>query len=88
MREMIDVARKCGVPLEYELVDRLLEKVLGMAGVYSSMYVDSKEKRPMEHEVILGSALRKAREFDIDVPTLSALYAMIEAIDGTNRQNK
>lgn len=45
MREVIDVGRKCGVPLEYELADQLIEKVLAMPSpIFSSMYVDSKEE--------------------------------------------
>ena len=88
MQEMIDVAKRCGVPLEDGLKDRLFDKVLNMAGVYSSMYVDMREGRPMEVEIILGTALKKAREFDIDVPVLSALYSMIVAVDERLRRTK
>ncbi|KAK3680488.1 hypothetical protein LTR37_021201, partial [Vermiconidia calcicola] len=88
MREMIDVAQRCGVPVEYELVDRLLDKVLGMAGVYSSMYVDMKENRPMEVEIILGSAVKRAKEFGMDIPVLGAVYSLVTAIDQRIRNGK
>ena len=42
MQEMIDVAQRCNVDIKYELVDRLIERILGMNGVYSSMYRDMK----------------------------------------------
>ena len=71
MREMITVAQKCDVPLQLSLADELIDKVLNVVGaVYSSMYVDMREGRAMEIEVILGTAVKKAREFGIEVPVL------------------
>jgi 2-dehydropantoate 2-reductase len=71
MREMIIVAQKCHVPLKLELAEELVDKVLNVVGAtYSSMYVDMREGRAMEVEVILGTAVKKAREFGIDVPVL------------------
>ena len=81
MQEVIMVAQQSGVPLGDDLVDRLFHKILNMDGVYSSMYVDSKEGRAMEVEVILGTPLKKARELGVDVPTLSVMYSTIYAID-------
>ena len=43
MREVIDVARKCGVPLEYSLIDTLINKILALPGIGSSMQTDAKE---------------------------------------------
>ncbi|KAK3058586.1 i-AAA protease yme1 [Extremus antarcticus] len=88
MRELIDVARRCNVPIDYELVDRLLEKVLAMKGVYSSMYVDSQEGRPLEVDVILGTAVRKAAEFGMEVPALKMVYALTVAVDQRIRASK
>jgi ketopantoate reductase len=81
MREMIDVANRCEVPLDFDLADRLIEKVLGMKPLFSSMYVDSKEGRPLEVDVILGTAVRKAEEFGLDVPVLRTVYALTVAVD-------
>lgn len=89
MGEMIDVAKRLGVGIDHDLVGRLMEKILSMKGVYSSMYVDSQEGRPLEVDVILGTAVRKAREFGIEVPVLKMVYAMTVAVDrriGSNKQ--
>ena len=87
MREVIDVANRCGVAIGYELIDHFVDKLTNMQPVYSSMYKDAVEGRAMEVEVILGVPVKKAREFEMDVPVLSALYAMITAIDAHNRQS-
>jgi len=42
MKEVIDVARKCGVPLEYSLIDTLINKILALPGIGSSMQADAK----------------------------------------------
>lgn len=83
MREMISVARKCGVPLEEGLADSLVEKVLAMQPIFSSMYVDMKEGRPMEVEVILGTPMKRAVEFGMEdeVPVLRTIFALVTAID-------
>lgn len=82
MREVIDVGRKCGVPLEYELADQLIEKVLAMPSpIFSSMYVDSKEGRALEVDVILGYPMKKAKEFGMEVPVLRTIYGLTMAVN-------
>lgn len=89
MREMITVAQRCDVPLKLELADELIDKVLNVVGaVYSSMYVDMREKRAMEVEVILGTAVKRAREFGIEVPVLGIVYALVNAADVRIRTGK
>jgi ketopantoate reductase len=70
MLEVISVAQRCGVPLKNELVDVLMTRILSLPGIFSSMYVDAKEGRSLEIDVIL------------DVPTLATLYALLKAVDG------
>ncbi|KAI7334748.1 2-dehydropantoate 2-reductase [Hortaea werneckii] len=82
MREVIDVARRCEVPIGYELVDELMRKINSVPGIFSSMHTDSKEGRPLEVDVILGYPMKKAREFGMDLPTLTAVYAMTMAVNG------
>ncbi|KAK5708091.1 i-AAA protease yme1 [Elasticomyces elasticus] len=82
MREVIDVAKRCDVPLEHSLVDVHIERILAVPGIFSSMHEDSKQGRPLEVDVILGYPMKKAREFGMDVPTLSAVYAMVMAVNG------
>lgn len=81
MREVIDVARKCGVPLQYELIDVLLDRILAMQPIGSSMQMDCKMGRPMEVDVILGTPVRKGRELGVPIPTLEVLYTLLLAIN-------
>lgn len=82
MHEMIEIALSCNVPLEHGLVDELIERILAMPGIGSSMQTDAKAGRKLELEVILGVPLRRAREHKIDAPTLASIYALTEAVDG------
>lgn len=82
MREVIDVARACDVPVQYELVDLLIDRILNMPSIVSSMQTDFKMRRPMEVDVILGTPVRKARELGVPIPTLEVLYTLLVAING------
>lgn len=82
MLEVIRVGQRCGVPLEEELVEVLLQRILSLPGIYSSMYVDAKEGRHLEIDVILGYPIRRAKDFGMDVPTLATLYTLLKAVDG------
>ncbi|KAI1009062.1 hypothetical protein LB504_001969 [Fusarium proliferatum] len=81
MKEVIDVANALGVPLEYELIDRLLDKILAMPPIGSSMRTDYENGKPMEVEVILGYPVRKGRELGTDVATIETLYTILLAIN-------
>lgn len=81
MREVIDVARKCGVPLQYSLIDQLINKILAMPPIGSSMQADYKAGRKMEVEIILGHPVRKAKELQVPVPVLDTLYTLLTAIN-------
>jgi 2-dehydropantoate 2-reductase len=81
MTEVINVARALDVPIEYELIDRLLEKILGMPPIGSSMRTDYENGKPMEVEVILGYPVKKGKELKIDVGTIETLYAVLLAIN-------
>ncbi|KAF7558173.1 hypothetical protein G7Z17_g75 [Cylindrodendrum hubeiense] len=54
MKEVIDVARALGVPIEYELIDRLFERILRMPPIGSSMRTDYENGKPIEVDIILG----------------------------------
>lgn len=81
MREVIDVGRKCGVELDYGLVDRLMDKINAMPGIGSSMQTDCLNKRPMEIDVILGFPARKAKELGVETPVLDTIQALVRAVD-------
>lgn len=81
MKEVIDIANKSGVPVEYDLIDRLISKILAMPPIGSSMQVDFKAERPMEVEVILGYPCKLAKDLGMDAPTLETLYLVLAAVN-------
>jgi 2-dehydropantoate 2-reductase len=80
MREMIDIAQRCNVPLTYDLADELMAKVKTMGRIGSSMQQDAKAGRPLEVDVILGHPVHKAREFGMDTPVLDTVFALTTAV--------
>ncbi|KAL4953803.1 FMN-dependent dehydrogenase-domain-containing protein [Aspergillus filifer] len=85
MREVIAIARGCGVQLHDGLVDQLMDRINAMPGIGSSMQTDCRSGRPMEIDVILGFPVRKARELGIQAPYLESLYVVLRAVDGRIR---
>jgi 2-dehydropantoate 2-reductase len=81
MKEVIDVAGALGIVLEYDLIDKLLERILAMPPIGSSMRTDYEKGNPMEVEVILGYPVRKGKELGIDVSTIETLYLLLTAIN-------
>lgn len=81
MREVIDVGRKAGVPLEYELIDTLIDRILAMPTIGSSMQVDCKAGKPMEVDIILGTPYKKGKQLGVPTPTLDVLYTLLLAVN-------
>ncbi|KAK0388575.1 hypothetical protein NLU13_4818 [Sarocladium strictum] len=82
MCEVIDVAQRCGVPIKHGLADEQIAMVTGLGPIGSSMQTDYKAGRPMEVEIILGYPVRKARELNMQTPTLETIYLILTAING------
>jgi 2-dehydropantoate 2-reductase len=87
MKEVIDVARKCEVPLEYELVDRLMDRIHSLQPINTSMQIDYKNERPMEVDVIIGFPVQKAKELGVATPILDTLYVVLTAINNRLIEN-
>lgn len=81
MREIISVARALELPVGYELVDRLMEKILSMPPISSSMRVDYENGKPMEVDMILGYPVRKGRELGLDIGTAETIYIILMAVN-------
>lgn len=81
MTEVIDVANATGVPIEYELVDTLIKKILDMPPIGSSMRADYENGRLLEVDVILGYPVKRGRELGLDIRTLETLYTILVAIN-------
>ena len=88
MREVIDVARACDVPLDDDLVDRLVNKILAMPPIGSSMRTDVENGRPLEVEVILGTPVKRATQKGLQTPVLHTLYTVMRGIDKRLRQQQ
>lgn len=81
MGEVIDVARKAGVPIEYDLIDRHMDKILAMPGTRTSMQTDAMNGTPLELDVILGVPVKKGRELGVSIPTLETIYILLLAVN-------
>lgn len=81
MKEVIDVARALGVDLGYGVIDKLIDKILAMPPIGSSMRTDYEKGNPMEVEIIMGYPVRKGKELGIDVSTMETLYLLLTAIN-------
>ncbi|EXJ59883.1 2-dehydropantoate 2-reductase [Cladophialophora yegresii CBS 114405] len=81
MQEVIDVARAWDIPIKDDLIDELIEKILAMQPIGSSMQTDCKMGRPMEVEIILGTPVRKGKELNVSTPILEVLYTLLSAIN-------
>lgn len=81
MTEVIDVARKCGVPIEYDLVDRLVQKILDMPPIGSSMQNDYRANKPMEVDIILGYPVTKGRELGVPIPIIETIYLILKGVN-------
>jgi 2-dehydropantoate 2-reductase len=46
----------------------------------TSMQLDRRNSRPLEHEYLTGAIIRAADRYDIDVPNVRAIHALISAI--------
>jgi 2-dehydropantoate 2-reductase len=89
MREVIDVGRACGVgTLQYDVIDTLIDRILSMPGIGSSMQTDCKAGRPLEVDVILGYPWSKSKELGLSTPTLDAIYAVVMGVDRRLRDAK
>lgn len=81
MWEVIDVAQALGVPVDYKLIDHLLEKIWSMPPIGSSMRTDYENGKPLEVDVILGYVVRRGRELGVNVTTAETLYVVLTAIN-------
>lgn len=88
MREMVQVAKACGLDMDNEIPDKFMERMSNLQAVYGSMYADLMNGRPLEVEVLLGTPMRKARELGVGAPVLNTFYSITKAIDVRLRKAK
>jgi 2-dehydropantoate 2-reductase len=81
MLDVIAIGRRAGIPLDESLAGTYIEFTRSLGSVEPSMLYDLRAGLPLEIDVIVGTLMRKAREFEMEVPTLSAVYALVMAVN-------
>jgi len=85
MNEVVAVAKAKGITMPNGIVEKHIHDCMIIeGGLSSSMLIDHMEKRPMEIEAILGYPLRSGIELGVPVPSLTALYSIVKALDWKN----
>ncbi|MPW24355.1 2-dehydropantoate 2-reductase [Alkalibaculum sp. M08DMB] len=84
MKEVLEIANKSGYNLPETLIQKNIEDTLNMKPYKTSMLLDYENNRPLEVEVILGNAVKIARDLDLSVPNLKALYSLLLLLDKNN----
>jgi 2-dehydropantoate 2-reductase len=81
MREVVADARVSGVPMDEEIVEKMLQYTDKMKPYRTSMKIDFDEHRPMEVEAIFGNPLRTAQKAGAKTPLLETLYRELKFLD-------
>lgn len=85
MFEVAAVAAAAGYAIAPESIDKLIEATQAMPPYKSSMALDFESGRPMEIEAILGNVIRAARQRNVTVPTLDAIYRLAKMVEAKTR---
>jgi 2-dehydropantoate 2-reductase len=73
MWEVVTGARACGVPVQDEIVQKMLDHTAKMTPYRTSMKIDFDAGRPLEIEAIFGNPLRAAEAAGARLPRLAML---------------
>jgi 2-dehydropantoate 2-reductase len=77
--EVEAVARAAGIPVAAGVSARIQQYASELpAATRSSLLIDLAQQKPIEVESLLGSVVRRARQFGVAVPTMAALYAVLK----------
>jgi 2-dehydropantoate 2-reductase len=78
-REIERLARAEGVPVAADTIDRISTYVEGIPGTMrSSLLIDLSQGKRIEVEQLQGSVVRRAARAGVNVPIISALYAVLK----------
>lgn len=81
MWEVVADARACGVPLNDEIVGRMLRNTETTRPYRTSMQIDFEEHRLMEVETMFGNPLRAAQTAGVKSPLLETLYRQLQFLN-------
>jgi 2-dehydropantoate 2-reductase len=83
MKEVIEAANLCGLPLENSAAAEQIRRTETMGSYKPSTLLDFQAGRPLEIEAIWGEPLRRARAVGAETPRLQLLYSLLRALDRT-----
>ena len=83
MNEVSKLADASGHPLPEGFIEKNLNDTLKMTPYKTSMLLDFENNRQMEVEAILGNTVRIAEKFNIDIPYIKSLYALLTLINNS-----
>ncbi|CAD6444766.1 e06b987b-e64a-4461-a470-5792bf000a29 [Sclerotinia trifoliorum] len=81
MQEVITVGKKMGVGIKDDLIERLMERILRMPSIGTSMLTDALCGRRLELDVILGFPVKKGRELGLDMRVCETVYTLLLGVD-------
>lgn len=81
MREVLSLSQSDGHPFNPEHIEQQIEATLAMSPYKPSMLLDYENHRPMEVDAILGNALIAAEQYQVTVPRLETLYALLRSLN-------
>ncbi len=81
MREVVDIAARCGYSLGEDDIAEQIERTETMGAYKPSTLLDFEARRPLEIEPIWGEPLRRAAAAGVSAPRLQMLYALLRALD-------
>lgn len=85
LEEMMSLAKAAGAALAEDFID---ENMAGLSkypkGSTSSMHQDKRKGLPLEVESLQGGAIRLARRYNLQVPTIETLYGLIKPYERGN----
>jgi 2-dehydropantoate 2-reductase len=83
MHEVCAVAAACGKPLPADIVERNLDYTRNFPAYKTSMLVDYENGRKIEVEAIIGNVVRDADRYNLAVPHLRSIYALLASVNAT-----
>ncbi len=86
MEEVIAIAEKSGYSISSENIQKMIDETIRMTPYKTSMLNDFENRRPMEVEAILGNTIRLAENYDLHVPCLKSIYALLSLVNEQNQK--
>jgi len=88
MNEVIEIANKCGYPLEHAAAAQQMKRTETTGAYKPSTLLDWEAGRPLEIEPIWGEPLRRATTAGANVPRLEIVYALLKSLGETVHEKK